>query len=133
MFLSWNIVVGMGDVFIYPVHISPYHHTGWFYLSHKIMEVMHWPLVVLALLTSVAVWLPVARGSLSDNGLIVSRFVSLMIVYFILVHLVGTPLPRYSIPLRPLIYGMAVLGVHLTVKIICEYLAERRHKLIRVG
>ena len=52
---------------------------------------------------------------LSDNALIVSRFVSLVVIYFILVHIVGTPLPRYSVPLRPFIYGLFMLGVRLMV------------------
>ena len=116
MFFSWNMVVGMGDVFIYPVHTSPYFQAGWFNLTHRLMKALHWPLVVLALLTTIVVCLPVAKKMLSDNGLIVARFASLMIIYFITVHVAGNPLPRYSIPLRPFIYGMAVLGLCLGTK-----------------
>lgn len=115
-FFSWDIVVGMGDIFIYPVHTSPYFQAGWFDLTHRLMTALHWPLVVLALLTTIIVWLPVAKKMLSDNGLIVVRFASLIMIYFMLVHIVGTPLPRYSIPLRPFIYGMAMLGLHLMIK-----------------
>jgi 4-amino-4-deoxy-L-arabinose transferase-like glycosyltransferase len=115
LFFSWNIVVGMGDIFIYPVHTSPYFQAGWFALTHHLMTALHWPLVVLALLTTLMVWLPIAKKRLSDNALIVARFASLIMIYFMLVHIVGTPLPRYSIPLRPFIYGLAMLGLHMMI------------------
>jgi len=116
MFFSWDMIVGMGDVFIYPVHTSPYHqHQGLFGLSHRVMKSLHGLLTVIALATATVVWFPITKRILSDSALIVSRFVSLVVIYFILVHIVGTPLPRYSVPLRPFIYGLSMLGVRLMV------------------
>ena len=117
MFFSWNMIVGMGDVFIYPVFTSPYHHSnGIFGLTHRLMKSLHGSLCVLALITSLFLWLPVAGKMLPENDLLVARFISLLIFYFILVHIAGTPLPRYSVPLRPFVYGLAMLGIRLAVK-----------------
>ena len=116
MFFSWDMIVGMGDVFIYPVLTSPYHHpNGIFDLTHRVMWSLHGLLTVLALATSIFLWFPIAKRMLTQEGLIVARFVSLVMIYFILVHIVGTPLPRYSVPLRPFIYGLSMLGVRLIV------------------
>ena len=116
MFFSWDMIVGMGDVFIYPVSTSPYHHNkGFFGFTHRAMKSIHGLLTLLAVVTSVFVWFPFAKTTLSEKGLIVARFISLVVIYFILVHIVGTPLPRYSVPLQPFIYGLSVLGICLMV------------------
>jgi 4-amino-4-deoxy-L-arabinose transferase-like glycosyltransferase len=116
MFFSWDMIVGMGDVFIYPVSTSPYHQNkGFFNFTHRGMKSIHGLLTILALVTSVFVWFPLAKTALPEKALIVARFVALVVIYFILVHIVGTPLPRYSVPLRPFMYGLSVLGVCLMV------------------
>jgi hypothetical protein len=116
MFFSWDIIVGMGDVFIYPVFTSPYHNpNGFFSLTHRVMKSLHGLLTVLALVTSIFLWFPIAKKMLTVEGLIVARFISLLMLYFILVHIAGTPLPRYSVPLRPFIYGLSLLGIRLIV------------------
>ena len=116
MFFSWDMIVGMGDVFIYPVFTSPYlDQKGIFGLTHRVMKSLHGLLTMLALLTSIFVWFPLTKRILSEKGLIVARFASLVLIYFILVHIAGTPLPRYSVPLRPFIYGLSMLGFRLMV------------------
>ena len=125
MFFSWDIVVGMGDVFIYPVFTSPYHNSsGFFGLTHRVMRAIHGKITVLALLTAIFLWLPPAKKLLKEGGLIAARFASLLILYFILVHIVGTPLPRYSVPLRPFIYGLSSLGFYLMIKGSAPYLQK---------
>jgi hypothetical protein len=79
------------------------------------MKSLHGLLTVLALATSIFLWFPIAQRMLTETGLIVARFVSLLLLYFILVHIAGTPLPRYSVPLRPFIYGLSILGIRLMV------------------
>ena len=88
------------------------------------MNSLHGLLTILALLTSIFVWFPLAKKMLSEKGLIVARFVSLLLIYFILVHIIGTPLPRYSVPLRPFIYGLSVLGIHLMVAVGSKYIPK---------
>jgi hypothetical protein len=124
VFFSWNMVVGMGDVFVYPVETSPYHTSKIFYFTHRFMYWLHWPLTALAFFALILVWLPSTRRILSDSQLIVARLSSILILYFLLVHMVGLPLPRYSIPTRPIIYGMSMLGLSALITIF----KQRLHK-----
>ena len=125
MFLSWDIIVGMGDVFVYPVFTSPYHNfNGFFGLTHRVMKAIHGMITVLALLTAIFLWLPATKKLLTERELTAARFASLLILYFILVHIVGTPLPRYSVPLRPFIYGLSTLGIYLMIKGSAPYLQK---------
>lgn len=116
MFFSWDIVVGMGDIFVYPVSTTPYHTSSFFQVTHKFMRVIHWPLIALALLASILIWLPSAYKTLSEREIIIVRFTSLVFIYFLLVHTAGLPLPRYAIPLRPFVYGMAMLAISILIK-----------------
>jgi 4-amino-4-deoxy-L-arabinose transferase-like glycosyltransferase len=123
MFFSWDIIVGMGDVFIYPVFTSPYHSaSGFFGWTHRLMKSIHGKITVFALLTAIFLWLPMAKKLITERGLIPARFASLLILYFILVHIIGTPLPRYSVPLRPFTYGLSILGIYLIIKASAPYL-----------
>ena len=123
MFFSWDMIAGVGDVFTYPVTTSPYHfNKGFFGFTHRGMKSIHGLLTILALVTSVFVWFPFAKTTLSEQGLIVARFVALVVIYFILVHIVGTPLPRYSVPLQPFMYGLSVLGTCLMVTEAAKYI-----------
>jgi 4-amino-4-deoxy-L-arabinose transferase-like glycosyltransferase len=106
--LDWNILAGMGDIFIYPVTASPYFSQPVFILSHKYMKLLHWPLVILALAASVVVWLPISGNKPSGTTLFTARILSLLVLYFIALHIVAAPFPRYGIPLRPYIYGLAM-------------------------
>ena len=107
-FFSWNIIAGMGDVFIYPVKQSPYFNNRVFMASHDFMKSIHWPLVILALITSVLVWTNFYTKKLSRESLFAMRLLSSIILYFIGLHIIGAPYPRYSIPLRSVVYGLAL-------------------------
>ncbi len=109
--LSWNILAGMGDVFIYPVVKSPYLHGGWVHGTHKFMKALHWFFVSLSLIATVIVWFPHSKWGLSKTNAYVPRLLSLLMLYFIAIHIVGAPFPRYGVPLRPLIYIQALLVI----------------------
>lgn len=109
-FFSWNIIAGMGDVFIYPVKQSPYFYNRIFMVSHAFMKSVHWPLVILAFITSILAWTHFYTNKLSIESLFAIRLLSLIILYFIVLHIIGAPYPRYSIPLRPVIYGLAIFS-----------------------
>jgi len=106
--LDWNILAGMGDVFIYPVKASPYFSQPLYALSHEFMKLLHWPLVILALAVAVLAWLPGFGKQLSGTALFTVRLLSLLMLYFIALHIVAAPFPRYGIPLRPVIFGLAM-------------------------
>ncbi len=129
MFFSWDMIVGMGDVFIYPVSTSPYHqNNGFFGLSHRAMKSIHGLLTMLALVTSVFLWFPFQKPP-SHKGLKVARFIALVGIYFILVHIVGTPL-RYSVSLQPFIYGLSVLEIWLMVTEGAKYIQRTDKEFI---
>jgi len=107
--LSWDIIQGMGDVFIYPVTDSPYQSRPVFIATHALMKWLHWPLVILSLAAALLVWLPAPATRLPREALFPARLLSLLMVYFIALHIVAAPFPRYGIPLRPAIYGLALL------------------------
>lgn len=114
-FWSWNIVQGMGDVFVYPVESTPYRYLPQFKATHFIMKLLHWPLVILGLIGCVIVWLPLRGFARTKNSDFVLRSCSLLLVYFTALHVAGAPFPRYSIPLRPFLYGMAMVPVSVLI------------------
>ena len=105
---SWNIIQGSGDAFVYPVPSSPYFHNTFFRITHRLMYILHHPFVVLALFGCLMVWFPLARLDLTQESLLIARFCSLLLIYYTLIHMIGAPFPRYSVPLRPFLYGMAL-------------------------
>ena len=104
LFWSWSILKGQGDVYIYPVSTSFYHTNAFAGFTHRLMKKGH-----LVFLISCGIGLIVVGfGWKSDrfpepfrNGCMV---LFSLLLYFTLVHVVFTPLPRYSIPLRPALY-----------------------------
>lgn len=89
---------------------SPYYDDPLFVWSHRLMKLLHFPLMGLGMLGCVLVWLPAATRKIRPEAMPVLRFISLLLIYFTALHVVGSPFPRYSIPLRPFIYGMAIFS-----------------------
>jgi len=115
--LSWGIIAGADAIFVYHVGGSPYFDVPKFYLSAYYMEKTHEVLMVLALLGTLIVWLPRRMQRQSDERIFVLRAISLLILYFLGMHMVVAPYPRYSIPMRPLLYAMALYPIFLVVRI----------------
>ncbi|MCI5135250.1 MAG: hypothetical protein D3920_09305 [Candidatus Electrothrix sp. AW2] len=110
VFLSWNSVAGYGDVFTaYPVTQSPFFDNKLFQGIHIVMHFIHWPLMVLAILGGLLVWFPSAHRLLPSTSLVTARFLSFIVLYFSVLHMVAAPLPRYAIPIRPIMFGLAML------------------------
>ena len=116
MFFDWDVVAGFGDVFIYPVRFHGYENKGVLDSTHRLMWNLHWPLHIAGLAACVLIWLW-PRSEPRDETQLLLRMISLIIVYFVAVHIVATPLPRYSVPLRPLIYMMATWLVFAIVRL----------------
>jgi 4-amino-4-deoxy-L-arabinose transferase-like glycosyltransferase len=122
---SWDIVNGWGDVFPYEVSKSPYKNRSLFQWTHMLMHSVHWPLVVLGMLGCLLVWFPRSMLGLSEESAFAARFASLLLIYYTLLHMVGAPFPRYSVPLRPFLYGMALLTPPLVITAISKYRKTR--------
>ncbi len=105
--LSWGIAAGMGDVFVYPVAASPYFTDPIYIWTHRLMFLLHWPLVVLALIGAFGFGFSRRARSAGTGGLL-WPLLTLTVFYFLVLHMVGAPFPRYGIPLRPVLYLLAV-------------------------
>ena len=114
---SWDIVNGSGDIFIYPVIKTPYSDNIAFQVTYMIMRFAHWPLVILCIITCILVWLPRLSKRMNPNALFASQLVAIFVLYFIALHMIGAPFPRYSIPLRPLMYSLSLLAPVLIWKL----------------
>ena len=122
MFWSWNTVQGAGDAFIYPVSRSPYFQSAFFRWSHHLMHRLHWPLVILASFGCLMAWLPLQRIGMRPEPLFVVRVTSLLLIYYTALHMIGAPFPRYSIPLRPFLYGLALFMPWLLFQAVSNHL-----------
>lgn len=111
-FWSWDDVQGMGDAYIYPVVSSPYFSAPPFQWTHFFMFAIHWPLVILGGLASLFAWSRFLDDTYRPESIFVIRFMGLVLLSYTLIHMVGAPIQRYSFPLRPYLYGMAVFLVH---------------------
>jgi hypothetical protein len=111
LFLSWNIIAGMGDVFIYPVSASPYLHPGILRTMRWLVSWLHWPLTIAALCALVAsIWHPGSIDGSSRRRAM--RMLAAVLAIVLLMHMIGTPLPRYGIPFRPLVYILGMMMFH---------------------
>lgn len=106
-FLSWEMVEGWGDVFLYPVHRSPYLTEPLLRLSHSVMKWSHSTVACLGVLGMLLVWTRCARRYWDDVELLTLRAISFLLLYAIVLHTIGAPFPRYSIPFRPQLYLLA--------------------------
>lgn len=111
-FWSWNTVQGHGDFYVYYVSQTPYSEKIIFQWTQKMMKSLHGPLVIISMLGSLLVWLFPRPAGLAKNSIYVARFVAALLLYYTILHMMGAPFPRYSVPLRPFQYGMAMFGLH---------------------
>lgn len=114
--LSWKIIAGADAIFVYHVEGSPYFEVPRFYLSAYYMEKIHAILMVLALVGTLIVWLPRRLQHQPAERIFFLRAISLLVLYFLAMHMVVAPYPRYSIPMRPILYGMALYAVFLMLR-----------------
>jgi hypothetical protein len=118
--LSWTLVEGVGQIFVYPVQSSPYLDNAVFRWTGQLMFLLHWPLTVLGAAVALAAWLRPRMLALSARGLLVVRLFSAVLLYFILIHIAAAPFARYGIPLRPVVYGLAAVGIAAIWQRLCR-------------
>lgn len=110
---SWNMVQGQGDAFIYPVTSSPYMDNATFLWTNRLMYALHWPVVLLCLLSCICIWIPRYTVTIEERTIKCIKFISILLLYYTGIHIIGVPLPRYSVPFRPFLYGMAIFSIYL--------------------
>ena len=126
-FWAWNNVQG-AYMFIYPVTGSPYFSRILFKITYIVMKNMHGFIMLLGVLGMGMAWLPRNMTNLADRQIITARFISLLLIYYTAIHMAGFPLPRYSIPLRPLMYGMALFGIYFVFEFTKMHVRKNKNK-----
>ncbi len=115
---SWNIIQGQGDIYIYPVVKSLYQKSSLANSTRILMKILHPIVMILCLGGIIFIIKQLIRGERPDSKVLVLLFAP--IIYFTLLYTVFAPLPRYSIPLRPVMYLFAVWTMVMFVDLIRE-------------
>lgn len=108
---SWEIIAGEGDVFVYLPLSTPYRYLPHFEVTHALMRILHVPLALLMAAGVLIAWLPRRVSQLTQNEVLGARLVSLLLLYHLFIMVVGFPEPRYSVPMRPFMYAIAMLAI----------------------
>jgi 4-amino-4-deoxy-L-arabinose transferase-like glycosyltransferase len=112
VFWAWDTIQGHGDYYVYYVTQTPYSENTIFSATHHIMKLLHGPLVILSLFGSLVVWIFPGINGIGRNSVVIARFIAALLFYYTFLHMIGAPFPRYSVPLRPFQYGMALFCLH---------------------
>jgi hypothetical protein len=107
-FFHWSPPDGWHDMFTYPVWRSPWLTNPFFILLSAIMRALYVPLIVCGLLGTVTVFFSRTSACFSARNTDSLRFLALLHIFAIGVHVVGAPFARYSVPFRPLTFLLAV-------------------------
>lgn len=99
-FLNWNLSESVGDGFVFAPLVTPYSDNTLFIQSQNLSRILHTPLMLLAVIGSFYFFIAKARFALQVS--------SIVVLYFMGMHMIGAPFPRYSIPIRPFCYGIAL-------------------------
>jgi 4-amino-4-deoxy-L-arabinose transferase-like glycosyltransferase len=114
-FFAWNLTESVGDAFVYAPLKTPYADNIIFRGTHALAAFLHPFLIMLSL---VGTYLALKRNNAA------SALLGVVLLYFVALHMIGAPFPRYSIPLRPINYGLAFYALYLGT----EWLKTKRFK-----
>jgi len=116
-FWSWDTVQGHGDIYVYAISQTPYFEKKTFQWTHQFMRIIHGPLVIISLLGSILLWILPQPAWINEKKFFIVRCVAALLLYYTILHMIGTPFPRYSVPLRPFQYSMAMFCLYSFYKI----------------
>jgi 4-amino-4-deoxy-L-arabinose transferase-like glycosyltransferase len=111
--LYWNanVTVGWGQAFVYKVNSTSYHKHKMLRKTYEFMMKYHMVFAALALLFSVIVSVrTVIRKNITSEMFIITSS-GLLLIYFTIIHMILAPLSRYSIPLYPICYMLAIAAL----------------------
>ena len=109
--LSWKLVDGAGDIFVYPPSYSPYFDRPLFVLSRLLMYWLHALLSIAAVAGFVLSVVKPRWLGLTGSNRYPALLMTAVVAFFIAVHVAGFPLARYGIPLRPYVYGFGLFAL----------------------
>jgi len=121
MFWSWGILVGQGGAFIYPVKSSIYSENRIAYWSMVFSKYYHGFFNILMLFAFAfgGYLLYKRKRNFTDSELVLIPLL-LTAGYFTLIHTILAPLPRYSVPFRPLTIVLALYMIMRTASFLSE-------------
>ncbi len=106
-FFSWGDAAANGGIFTYPAAYSPYFDVPVFKASLVLMRITHMAWVILSLLAVVYSFAQRSVLGKASGVQITLRLLACIWLYFLLVHMVGFPISRYSVPLLPVVFMLA--------------------------
>jgi 4-amino-4-deoxy-L-arabinose transferase-like glycosyltransferase len=115
MFWSWNIIAGQGDIYVYPVTRSYYQYNSLASLTRAVMRFLHPIVVAICFLGFISILLR-PRTESDRSYYIFGITIFSVMIYFTVIHSVLLPLPRYSIPLRPVLYLGTLFSLDLFLR-----------------
>jgi 4-amino-4-deoxy-L-arabinose transferase-like glycosyltransferase len=105
---QWPLIQGTREIYVYPVATPPWDYLGHFQLTLLLHKLLHYPLLLAALVFTLLVWVPRFALALPRNQLLFYRALALLLFYSTVIHMVGAPFPRYQIPQKFIVYVMAI-------------------------
>lgn len=106
----WDAVQGAADAFVYPIIDTPYLDQPFFIATRWLARLLHPWLMLLAAVSFVVLTIDALRRRW--RGADVDGYLAVwwcLYGYFVLVHLVGAPFPRYSAQIYPYLYPLALM------------------------
>ena len=101
---SWDIIQGTGDIYIHPVKISLFKASRVLGAIRSTMKALH-PFLLLLAFSGLPLFYVKYRGLSSTETVTALPLLPMLIcIYFTGLYMVFAPWPRYSIPLRPMLY-----------------------------
>lgn len=110
-FFSWSSAEGWADMYSYPVWTSPWITDPVFIVVVSVMKGAYVPLIVCGLLGMLVAFLPSTMRFFGSYRTDAIRFIALLHLFAIVVHVIGTPIGRYSVPFRPITFLLAIFFV----------------------
>jgi len=111
---SWNIQIGQGDIYIYPTPWSLYSVSRTANMTKQIMRVVH-PVILLLMLSGL--YMAALKIIRKETGLIdIPVILFTTVLYVTVIYVVFQSEPRYSIPLRPELYLVAMWSLSMWIK-----------------
>lgn len=101
---TWSILVGQGGPFIYPIEKSIYFTNDFLSYTLTFYHAIHPVFVLLSLAALVLLARSLHASKYNSEHDAIALLVVGCIAYFTALHMVFAPLPRYAIPVHPLIY-----------------------------
>jgi 4-amino-4-deoxy-L-arabinose transferase-like glycosyltransferase len=114
MFWRWEMFVE--NINVYPVEYTWYDHNGIMNFTKNFMRFLH-PLLLFMMHLGVVIYIVRYKNNSEPQNIMMITLLVLPF-YFTSIHTILAPDPRYSIPLRPLMYLLAMFGMAKGVEMI---------------